>query len=561
MRTKALWFLLIMTVSLTLTLACGAADEPAAESPGPPSPGVAQTTDAMTPAGSSESAGGAAGAETTGTSSPMTDNSSMPLAANPATGSQGTVPGQPAVQQPTSVPPAPAEAEPEPTAEPTPPPTMAPTPTPFRPSAEGDRAILAELYHATNGDSWADNENWLSEQPLGEWYGVDTEGDRVVGLDLAANDLSGTLPARLWLMSQLRELYLEDNELTGEIPRNYRYPRITIIDLSSNQLSGCVPALVAEAVGTNSADYGPLERCPGRDRQALEAFYNSTGGPNWTNQWNWLTDAPISQWGGVQATPDGKVTGLFLNVNNNLNGPIPPEIGKLEDLEILEIASKAGQNYYVAKSEGRDVLPSLTEVKGNRITSPLPQELFTLKKLRILSLKTTGLTGQLPAAELAKLESLETLVLEENLFEGRIPPELGIMKQLLRLNLSRNQLSGQIPPSLGNLKGLGELRLTSNQLTGEIPRELANMDNLVRLELSGNMLSGEIPRELAKLDNLFVLNLLHNMLSGELPRQLARMESLRILNVAYNQLTGDIPAAFAEHGYLSLYTDNNNFNN
>ena len=77
-----------MTVSLTLTLACGAADEPAAESPGPPSPGVAQTTDAMTPAGSSESAGGAAGAETTGTSSPMTDNSSMPLTANPAAGTQ-----------------------------------------------------------------------------------------------------------------------------------------------------------------------------------------------------------------------------------------------------------------------------------------------------------------------------------------------------------------------------------------------------------------------------------------------------------------------------------------
>ena len=94
MRTKALWFLLIMTVSLTLTLACGAADEPAAESPGPPSPGAAQTTDAMTPAGSSESAGGAAGAETTGTSSPRTDNSSMPLTANPAGGTQDAVPDQ-----------------------------------------------------------------------------------------------------------------------------------------------------------------------------------------------------------------------------------------------------------------------------------------------------------------------------------------------------------------------------------------------------------------------------------------------------------------------------------
>ena len=58
MRIKALCFLLIMTVSLTLTLACGPGEQPAAESPGPPSPGAAQTTDAMTPAGSGESAGG-----------------------------------------------------------------------------------------------------------------------------------------------------------------------------------------------------------------------------------------------------------------------------------------------------------------------------------------------------------------------------------------------------------------------------------------------------------------------------------------------------------------------
>ena len=612
MRIKALWFLLIMTVSLTLTLACGPGEQPAAESQGPPSPGAAQTTDAMTPAGSSESAGGAAGAETTGTSSPMTDNSSMPLAANPSTGSQGTVPGQPAVQQPTSVPAAPAEAEPEPTAE--------PTPTPFRPSAEGDRAILAELYHATNGDSWADNENWLSEQPLGEWYGVDTEGDRVVGLDLAANDLSGTLPARLWLMNQLRELYLEDNELTGEIPKleegetpeNYRYPRITIIDLAGNQLSGCVPALVTEAVGTNSADYGSLERCPHRDRQALEAFYNSTGGPNWTNQENWLTDAALWEWYGVSATPDGKVTGLFLEVNNNLNGPIPPEIGKLEDLEILQIASKydrdyrdAWRNYYDAKMEGRDILPLLAEVKGNRIIGPLPQELFTLKKLRILSLKTTGLTGQLPA-ELAKLESLETLVLEDNLFEGRIPPEfqsfqsltelnlssnllseeippeLGSMKQLLILNLSANQLSGtipqelgnlpaltddnnevlgtialgnnqltgQIPPSLGNLIGLRYLGLSRNQLTGEIPRELEKLDSLLLLVLAYNMLSGEIPRELAEMNNLQELYLYENMLSGEIPRELEKLDSLLLLVLAYNMLSGEIPRELAKMDHL-----------
>ena len=47
--------LAILTITM---LGCGAADEPAAENPGPVSPGAAHTTDAMTPAGSGESAGG-----------------------------------------------------------------------------------------------------------------------------------------------------------------------------------------------------------------------------------------------------------------------------------------------------------------------------------------------------------------------------------------------------------------------------------------------------------------------------------------------------------------------
>ena len=38
-------------------------------------------------------------------------------------------------------------------------------------------------------------ENWLTEAPLDEWRRVEVHGrERVVGLDLYANNLSGTLP-------------------------------------------------------------------------------------------------------------------------------------------------------------------------------------------------------------------------------------------------------------------------------------------------------------------------------------------------------------------------------
>ncbi len=38
-----------------------------------------------------------------------------------------------------------------------------------------DRTALVALYNATDGPNWVDNTNWLTDAPLGEWYGVDTD--------------------------------------------------------------------------------------------------------------------------------------------------------------------------------------------------------------------------------------------------------------------------------------------------------------------------------------------------------------------------------------------------
>ena len=39
-----------------------------------------------------------------------------------------------------------------------------------------DRAALVALYEATEGPNWVNSENWLTDAPLGDWYGVDTDG-------------------------------------------------------------------------------------------------------------------------------------------------------------------------------------------------------------------------------------------------------------------------------------------------------------------------------------------------------------------------------------------------
>src|SRR5512138_2008526 len=70
------------------------------------------------------------------------------------------------------------------------------------------------------------------------------------------------------------------------------------------------------------------------DSLALVDFYNSVGGPNWTDQGNWLT-GPVSTWSGVTVT-DGRVTGLEI-VSNNMSGTIPATIGQLTELTRLRL--------------------------------------------------------------------------------------------------------------------------------------------------------------------------------------------------------------------------------
>ena len=51
------------------------------------------------------------------------------------------------------------------------------------------------------------------------------------------------------------------------------------------------------------------------DRAVLVEFYNATNGPNWTNNTNWNSSAPVDQWYGVSTDAGGRVTGLLLPEN------------------------------------------------------------------------------------------------------------------------------------------------------------------------------------------------------------------------------------------------------
>ena len=86
-----------------------------------------------------------------------------------------------------------------------------------------DRAALIALYEATDGPNWVDAENWLTDAPLGDWYGVDADDSgRVVGLSLGRNELTGAIPPEFSNLTSLTSFDLGRNELDGCDPAGTR---------------------------------------------------------------------------------------------------------------------------------------------------------------------------------------------------------------------------------------------------------------------------------------------------------------------------------------------------
>ena len=284
-----------------------------------------------------------------------------------------------------------------------------------------------------------------------------------------------------------------------------------------------------------------------QDSLALVALYNSTDGPNWSNNTNWITSGPVSEWYGVTVT-GGHVIGLTLNTNQ-LTGSIPAEIGNLTHLAELILSFNQLSGSIPADIGNLTNLNALN-LGVNQLTGSIPPELWNLTNLTTLSLSTNKLTGSIPA-ELGNLASLTVLGLSGNKLTGSIPAEIGNLTNLTKLWLSGNQLTGSIPAEIGNLTKLTELNLNYNQLTGSIPSEIGNLTNLTGLWLQANQLTGSIPAEIGNLIKLTELHLFTNQLTGSIPPEICNLISLTELYLYDNQLTGSIPPEISNLTYLA----------
>ena len=82
------------------------------------------------------------------------------------------------------------------------------------------------------------------------------------------------------------------------------------------------------------------------------------------------------------------------------------------------------------------------------------------------------------------------LDLSENLFTGKIPPQLGEIRSLETLNLSYNEFFGSIPATFGEMSSSTNVDISYNCLEGPLPKNKAFREALFKVLRNNKGLCG-----------------------------------------------------------------------
>lgn len=420
--------------------------------------------------------------------------------------------------------------------------------------------------------------------------------------DLSNNQLEGVLsPALFTTDFNPNDIWLQNNQLTGFVPKELGRFAIRVLDLSNNPFSGQLPDSLANSYfqdftrqitlnnanlegcfpnsyhvfcGLDSINFsnnsqlpnngdfdafctsnsGACLPCRQRDSLALVDLYNATNGANWTTTWD--LNQPMDTWYGITTNTDGCVTIVDLG-NNNLVGTLPNSLGNMYQLSRLLLSQNQLTGSIPAALETCYELRWLY-LSQNQLSGTIPVQLGNLANLEHLLLNENGtITGAIPP-ELGNLSNLQLLYLGSNDMTGTIPNELWQLTELRQLLLTGNNFSGIISEEIGNLTHLNNLRITDNNFSGELPITLWSLYDLSTLNVSNNNFTGSLPPNVGSLKKLIFFDLHDNSFSGVLPPELGEMELVQRLQLQNNMFSGELPPEIANLENLDFFTVQNN---
>ncbi|KAL2921070.1 hypothetical protein RDABS01_012561 [Bienertia sinuspersici] len=248
--------------------------------------------------------------------------------------------------------------------------------------------------------------------------------------------LSGPLFNIIANLTSLEHISAYDNAFMGSIPDNSisRMTNLTVLDLSSNKLSGIIPLSIFNISSLRVLDLG-------------------------SNQLHGSIPPYIAF-----ALPQLQILRLY---NNYLLGPLPLSIQNLTTLQQLNLSK-------------------------NNFTGRVSVDYGGLHNLQWLSLDNNNFEGDISfiITALVNCTKLNNLHLGKNNFIGVLPKVLAnLSTSLTKISIRGASITGAIPIGIGNLINLTHVDMSESEFTGSIPSEFAKLHKLERLYLYSNKLT------------------------------------------------------------------------
>ncbi|KAJ1396853.1 Serine/threonine-protein kinase, active site [Sesbania bispinosa] len=318
-------------------------------------------------------------------------------------------------------------------------------------------------------------------------------------LNLGNNSFHGKIPQELGRLLQLQYLYLTNNSFTGEIPTNLTScSNLKDLFLDGNNLIGKIPIGIGSLWKLQSLTVGKNNLTGGfppfignlSSLIRVSVAYNNLEGdiPQQICRLKNLT---------VIVVEVNKLSGTFPSclynmsslivisvADNYFDGTLQPNMfHTLPNLQFFQLVGINSQRFLINKLIG---------LVTNSLSGTLPGEVGRLTNINWLDLSENLLSGNIPGT-IGQCMRLEYLYLQGNSFHGIMPSSLASLKGLQRVDLSRNSLSGSIPKGFQNISFLEYLNVSYNMLNGEVPTE-GVFQNASKLGVAGNnKLCGGIP--------------------------------------------------------------------
>jgi len=456
------------------------------------------------------------------------------------------------------------------------------------------RYVAAVLYFSSGGSNWSDNFHFLSENNICDWnkftdgaseYALFSLGivcnknDEPQQIMIPSNNLIGTIPTEIGLLTSLIILGFPSNKLSGILPSQMEnLSNLKGLIFYTNELSGPIPSWLGSLSnlewlsmpnnkfsGSIPEEIGSLSRLKLLNFQinfnivgiipdtlqkltSLELIYlsyNNLEGsiPSWIGDLANLTDLRLSNNNLSSSIPNSlsnadKLSSLYLD-DNDLTG----DLSAVESLSNLEVLLVEDNN--IEQSLDSNFLASLDKLRvldasNNKLKGSLPSSLFRMDELKLLDLHGNKIEGNLPNIPVNNM--LEFLSLYENNMVGSIPLSISNAKNLTHLDLSTNKLTGPIPASIGDMPALTYLFLATNSFDeGPIPEYLQKLSNLREISLKGTSRSGTIPDWISGLKDIILLDLGNNDLIETIPMAMGDLNELKFLVLNHNKLVGTVP--------------------